>query len=72
MTASDIVRATYDATVEMARLRAKHGLIADENAKAIENLVNRTRRLMTEIEQVLSVDDIAERLDRRFELGSQG
>ena len=58
MTASDIVRATYDATAAMARLRAKHGLIADENAKAIEALVNQTRRLMTEIEKVLSEDDI--------------
>jgi hypothetical protein len=58
MTASDIVRATYDATVAMARLRTKHGLISDENAKAIENLVKESRRLMTAIEQALSLDDI--------------
>jgi hypothetical protein len=58
MTASDIVRATYDATVAMARLRAKHGLITDENAQAIEALVNQTRQLMTEIEKVLSISDI--------------
>jgi hypothetical protein len=58
MTASDIVRATYDATVAMARLRAKHGLIADENAQAIEALVDQTRQLMTEIEKAVSVSDI--------------
>jgi len=57
MTTNDIVRATYDATVAMARLRAKHGLIDNENAEAIEALVNQTRLLMTKIEQVLSEDD---------------
>jgi radical SAM superfamily enzyme YgiQ (UPF0313 family) len=57
MTTDDIVRAAYDATVAMAQLRAKHGLIDDEAAEAIEALVNQTRLLMTEIEQVLSEDD---------------
>jgi len=57
MTGSDIVRATYDATVAMARLRAKHGLISEEDAKELEALVNQTRRLMAEIERVLILDD---------------
>ncbi len=57
MTRDDLVRATYDATVAMARLRAKHGLIPEDNAEALEALVNRTRRLIGEIERVLAIDD---------------
>jgi B12-binding domain/radical SAM domain protein len=57
MAGDDIVRATYDAAVALAQLRAKHGLIPDESAKAIEALVNQTRRLMAEIEYVLALDD---------------
>jgi B12-binding domain/radical SAM domain protein len=57
MTGDDIVRATYDATVGMAILRAKHGLIPDETAEAIGSLVNETRRLMTEVERALASKD---------------
>jgi B12-binding domain/radical SAM domain protein len=57
MTASEIVRATYDVTVAMARLRAKHGLIPDSSADALEALVNQTCQLMAEIEQVASMND---------------
>jgi hypothetical protein len=57
MTCNDIVRATYDATVAMARLRAKHGLIPEESARELEALVNQTRQLMAEIECVLALDD---------------
>ncbi len=58
MTSDDIVRATYDATVAMARLRAKHGLILDDGAETLVALVNQTRRLMAQIERALSMDDI--------------
>jgi B12-binding domain/radical SAM domain protein len=54
MTGDDLVRATYDATVLMAILRAKYGLIPDEAAEAIESLVNETRRLMAEVEHALA------------------
>jgi B12-binding domain/radical SAM domain protein len=57
MTGDDIVRVTYDATVAMAMLRAKHGLIPDESAEALEALVNETRRLMAEVEHVLALKD---------------
>jgi B12-binding domain/radical SAM domain protein len=57
MTGDDIVRATYDATVAMARLRAKHGLISEDSAEALEALVYQTRRLMAEIECALATDD---------------
>jgi B12-binding domain/radical SAM domain protein len=58
MTGDDIVRATYDVTVAMARLRAKHGLIPGDNAEALEALVNRTRGLMEMIERVVALEDI--------------
>ncbi|GAB4532715.1 MAG: hypothetical protein Kow0063_13690 [Anaerolineae bacterium] len=58
MTGDDIVRATYDATVELARLRARHGLIPEEQARAVETLVNQTRQLMAQIEHVMALDDI--------------
>jgi B12-binding domain/radical SAM domain protein len=61
MTGDDIVRATYDATVAMAILRAKHGLIPGETAEEIESLVNETRRLMAEVEHALACRD-SERL----------
>jgi B12-binding domain/radical SAM domain protein len=57
MTSNDIVRATYDATVCLARLRAKYGLITEERAKALEILVNQTRALMAEIEDVIALND---------------
>jgi hypothetical protein len=57
MTRDDIVRATYDATVAMARLRAKHGLIPEDSGEALEALVNRTRQLIGEIERVLAMND---------------
>jgi B12-binding domain/radical SAM domain protein len=58
MTRDDIVRATYDATLAMARLRARHGLIPEDSAEALEALVNRTRRLIGEIEHALAMNDI--------------
>jgi hypothetical protein len=57
MTGDDIVRATYDAAVALAQLRAKHGLIPGERAETIEALVNQTRRLMAEIERALAMND---------------
>lgn len=62
MTRGDIVRATYDATVAMARLRARHGLIPDDSAEALEDLVNRTRRLITRIEDAIQATDDADQL----------
>ncbi|UCC88506.1 MAG: TIGR04190 family B12-binding domain/radical SAM domain protein [Anaerolineales bacterium] len=60
MTVDDIVRATYDATVAMARLRAKHGLIQDDHADALEAQTQQARRLMAEIELALAMDHIDE------------
>jgi hypothetical protein len=57
MTRDDIVRATYDAAIAMARLRAKYHQLESENAEAIERLVTQTLRLMDEIDQVLELDD---------------
>jgi B12-binding domain/radical SAM domain protein len=57
MTADDIVCATYDATLEMAKLRARHGIIHGDDADAIEARVDQTRRLMVEIEQAIAIDD---------------
>jgi len=64
MTGDDIVRATYDATVAIARLRAKHGLISEDSAEALEALVQRTRRLMAEIECALATDDTDQLQDK--------
>lgn len=64
MTRDDIVRATYDATTAMARLRAEHNLIPEDNAEALEALANRTRQLMAEIEHALAMDDIDQVQDR--------
>jgi hypothetical protein len=55
MTAGDIVRTTYDATLAMARVRAKHGLVPDSDVEELEGLVNRTRRLMGEIERAVAL-----------------
>jgi radical SAM superfamily enzyme YgiQ (UPF0313 family) len=57
MTTDDIVCATYDATLEMARVRAKHGLICAEALSALEALVDHTRRLMAEIERAMATED---------------
>jgi hypothetical protein len=57
MTRDDIVRATYDAAIAMARLRAKHHFLESESVEAIETLVTRTLRLMDEIDRVLELDD---------------
>ena len=56
MTADDIVCATYDATLEMAKLRARHGINSDD-ADVVEARVDQTRRLMAEIEQAMAIDD---------------
>jgi len=68
MTSDEIVQATYDATVAMTRLRAKHGLTSEENAKELEAVVNQTRRLMAEVERVLALDDIEQLQDTLREL----
>jgi len=68
MTGNEIVQATYDATVAMAQLRAKHGLISEESAKELEAVVNQTRRLMAEIERVLALDDTEQLQDTLREL----
>jgi hypothetical protein len=57
MTRADIVRTTYDATVAMARLRAKHGLVPAEVADELEAVVAQTRELMAQIDQVLAAHD---------------
>jgi B12-binding domain/radical SAM domain protein len=58
MTADDIVCATYDATLEMARLRTGHGIINGDEADLVEARIDQTRRLMAEIEQAMSMGDI--------------
>jgi hypothetical protein len=57
MSADDIVRATYDAAVGMAHLRAKHGLLDETAVNSLEELVDETRRLMAEIEQAMALND---------------
>lgn len=64
MTREDIVRATYDATVRMAHLRVKHGLIAPGIAEALEGAVNRARHLMAEIERAMATQDTDQLQDR--------
>jgi B12-binding domain/radical SAM domain protein len=54
MTTDDIVRATYEATVRMAHLRARHGLISQQDADALAAVVDHTRRLMNEVERAMS------------------
>lgn len=71
MSADDIVRATYDATVGMARLRAKHGLINDEDADVLKALVDQTRRLMTKIERAMEEDDFDQLQDTLRALKSE-
>jgi hypothetical protein len=57
MTREDIVRATYDATRAMARLRAEHGLVPQEVAEELETVVAQTRDLMAQIDQALASQD---------------
>ncbi len=57
MTRDDIVRATYDATVALARLRARHNLVPADYAQELEACVEQARRLMAEIDRVLATGD---------------
>ena len=57
MTRDDIVRATYDATAAMARLRAKHNLIPSDYAQELEKQVDQAYQLMAEIDRALALND---------------
>jgi B12-binding domain/radical SAM domain protein len=57
MTRDDIVRATYDATLAMTRLRLKHGLVSSDYAQKVEQQVDQAYRLMAEIDRALTLDD---------------
>lgn len=57
MTRDAIARATYDATVAMARLRARHGLVPVDHVQELENYVGQARRLLAEIDRVLATGD---------------
>jgi B12-binding domain/radical SAM domain protein len=71
MTGDDIVRATYDATVAMARLRAKYGLIQGTDAETLEDTVNQTRRLMAEIDEAIAMDNFEQLQDTLRALKSE-
>ena len=57
MTRDEMVHATYDAAVAMAHLRARQGLISPDDARELENGVERARRLMADIDRVLATSD---------------
>jgi hypothetical protein len=57
MTRDDLARATYDVTLAMARLRARHGMLSVQQAQEVEQSVNLTRRLMEEIDLAVGEHD---------------
>jgi radical SAM superfamily enzyme YgiQ (UPF0313 family) len=58
MSRDDIVRATYDATIEMAQVRAKHGLVSADYAHNQKRWVARARQLMAEIDHMLAASQV--------------
>jgi len=50
----DIVQATYDSTVALAALRARHGVISHDRARQIEASIKQARALMDEIDRAIT------------------
>jgi len=53
MTRDAIVQSTYDSTVAMSWLRARHGVIPSERAREVEASIDQSRRLLTEIDEAM-------------------
>ena len=57
MTRDDLARATYDVTLAMARLRARHGMLSVQQVQEVEQSVSLARRLMEEIDLAVGEHD---------------
>jgi hypothetical protein len=54
LTRDDIVQATYDSTVALAWLRARHGVISSDRARQIEASIEQARQLIDKIDQAVT------------------
>lgn len=57
MTRSELVEATYEAGFRLNRLKARYGLIEPAVAEATERRIERARRLMAQIDDILLIQD---------------
>lgn len=57
MTRDDIVRATYDATVRLAELKAAHGIMDEGEAESIRQHVRMAKDIMKRMEDAAVFDD---------------
>jgi hypothetical protein len=53
-----IVDSTYEAGLRMNRAKARYGLVAAAQAEITEARIQRARRLMAQIDDILRVDDV--------------
>ncbi|MEN8097641.1 MAG: TIGR04190 family B12-binding domain/radical SAM domain protein [Chloroflexota bacterium] len=60
MSRDDIARATYDAGLRLNRLKADHGLVPQDEAKIIEDRINRAVDLMHRIDDILATQPAAQ------------
>jgi B12-binding domain/radical SAM domain protein len=61
MTRDQIAEATYEAGLRLNRLKARYGLIAPAVAAETEERIRRARRLMAQIDDIMSIEDAGRR-----------
>jgi B12-binding domain/radical SAM domain protein len=64
MTRDQIVDSTYEAGLRLNRLKAQYGLVAADQAQGTEERILRARRLITQVDDIMSIQDA----DRRARL----
>ncbi len=57
MSRDEIVDATYEAGLRLNRIKQRFGLLSSANADAVEERIVRARRLMDQIDDVMSIED---------------
>ncbi len=57
MTRGEIVDSTYEAGMRLNRLKARYGLVEQEQAQRTEARILKARRLIAQIDEIMSVED---------------
>jgi hypothetical protein len=61
MDRDQIVASTYEAGLRLNRLKARYGLVAAEQARATEARILKARRLIAQVDDIMSIEDPARR-----------
>ncbi len=61
MNRDQIVESTYEAGLRLNRLKAEHGLVGRSQAEATEARILKARRLSTQVDDILSIQDAGRR-----------